>query len=266
MTISSHSFKSLLSIFVLGLLLFSCKTREKLVYLQGPDAGPALQTNYQPVLRTDDQLLIQVGGSEMEALAPFQFYYMSNQQGGAGQQGIQMLQNITYIIDINGNINFPVLGFIHVAGLTRLQAVEFLQKQLEAYVEDVVVNVQLMNFKYTVLGQVRNPGVQGVPVGTERLTILEAIAKAGDLQITGLRNNVLLIRETNGQRVEYRLDLTSKDLYQSPAYYIRQNDVIYVEPNFTANFQGTNFQTFTQLGTTAISIFLSLYTIISLTK
>jgi polysaccharide export outer membrane protein len=173
---------------------------------------------------------------------------------------------ISYIIDINGNINFPGLGFVKVAGLTRLQAVEFLQKQLEVYVEDVVVNIQLMNFKYTVLGQVKAPGVQSVPVGTERLTILEAIAKAGDLQITGLRNNVLLIREVNGQRVEYRLDLTSKDLYQSPAYYIRQNDVIYVEPNFTANFQGTNFQTFTQLGTTAISIFLSLYTIISLTK
>jgi polysaccharide export outer membrane protein len=144
--------------------------------------------------------------------------------------------------------------------------VEFLQKQLQVYVQDVVVNIQLMNFKFTVLGQVKAPGVQMVPVGTERLTILEAIAKAGDLQITGLRNNVLLVRELNGQRTEYRLDLTSKDLYSSPAYYIRQNDIIYVEPNFTANFQGTNFQTFTQLGTTAISIFLSLYTIISLTK
>ena len=271
MTISSHSFKSLLSIFVLGLLLFSCKTREKLVYLQKGEDQTKVQPDYQVILRPDDQLNIMVGGSDMESLAPFQFFYSANAQGGGGggmMQNPQMMggAGLSYAIDINGNINFPVLGFIHVAGLTRLQAVEFLQKQLEAYVEDVVVNVQLMNFKYTVLGQVKAPGVQSVPVGTERLTILEAIAKAGDLQITGLRNNVLLIRETNGQRVEYRLDLTSKDLYQSPAYYIRQNDVIYVEPNFTANFQGTNFQTFTQLGTTAISIFLSLYTIISLTK
>jgi polysaccharide export outer membrane protein len=184
---------------------------------------------------------------------------MQNPQmmGGAG---------LSYVIDINGNINFPVLGFVKLAGLTRLEAVEFLQKQLQVYVQDVVVNIQLMNFKFTILGQVRSPGVQSVPVGTERLTILEAIGKAGDLQVTGLRNNVLVVRELNGQRSEYRLDLTSKDLYSSPAYYIRQNDVIYVEPNFTANFQGTNFQTFTQLGTTAISIFLSLYTIISLTK
>jgi polysaccharide export outer membrane protein len=262
--------RSILTIFVLGLILFSCKTREKLVYLQKGDDQTKVQPDYQVILRPDDQLNIMVGGSDMESLAPFQFFYSANTQGGGGgmMQNPQMMggAGLSYVIDINGNINFPVLGFIKVAGLTRLQAVEFLQKQLEVYVQDVVVNVQLMNFKYTVLGQVKAPGVQSVPVGTERLTILEAIAKAGDLQITGLRNNVLLIREVNGQRVEYRLDLTSKDLYQSAAYYIHQNDVIYVEPNFTANFQGTNFQTFTQLGTTAISIFLSLYTIISLTK
>ena len=254
------------------LLLFitSCKTREKLVYLQQGADQTTVQPDYQVRLRTDDQLNIMVGGSDMESLAPFQFFYSSNTQGGQGgmMQNPQMMggAGLSYVIDINGNINFPVLGFVKLAGLTRLEAVEFLQKQLQVYVQDVVVNIQLMNFKFTVLGQVRTPGVQLVPAGTERLTILEAIAKAGDLQITGLRNNVLLVRELNGQRTEYRLDLTSKDLYSSPAYYIRQNDIIYVEPNFTANFQGTNFQTFTQLGTTAISIFLSLYTIISLTK
>ena len=257
--------------FVLLLLaITSCKTREKLVYLQQGADQTTVQPDYQVRLRTDDQLNIMVGGSDMESLAPFQFFYSSNTQGGGGGmlQNPQMMggAGLSYVIDFNGNINFPVLGFVKLAGLTRLEAVEYLQKQLEVYVQDVVVNIQLMNFKYTVLGQVKAPGVQMVPVGTERLTILEAIAKAGDLQITGLRNNVLLVRKVNGQRTEYRLDLTSKDLYNSPAYYIRQNDIIYVEPNFTANFQGTNFQTFTQLGTTAISIFLSLYTIISLTK
>ncbi|MEY4992441.1 MAG: hypothetical protein RI948_1323 [Bacteroidota bacterium] len=254
---------------LLLVLLGACKTREKLVYFQTGNSAQ-VQPNYQLLLRPDDQLNIMVGGSDMESLAPFQFYYTSNNQnGGSGMmQNPQMLNGtgLSYVIDINGNINFPVLGFVKLAGLTRLQAVEFLQKQLEAYVDDVVVNVQLMNFKFTVLGQVKAPGVQMVPVGTERMTIIEAIGKAGDLQITGLRNNVLLVREENGQRQEYRLDLTKHDFYQSPAYYIRQNDIIYVEPNFTANFQGTNFQTFTSLGTTAISIFLSLYTIISLTK
>ncbi len=259
------------ALFLVGIsaLLFSCKTREKLVYLQHDDAPVLVQADYQVVLRTDDQLNIMVGGSDMESLAPFQFFYSSNTQGGGSMiQNSQMMTNVglSYVIDINGNINFPVLGFVHLAGLTRLQAVEHLQKLLQVYVQDVVVNIQIMNFKYTVLGQVKAPGVHSVPIGTERMTILDAIAKAGDLQITALRKNILLVREEHGKRTEYRLDLTSKKLYESPAYYIRQNDVIYVEPNFTANFQGTNVQTFTSLGTTAISIFLSLYTIISLTK
>ena len=234
------------------------------MYLQGADAGPALQTNYQPVLRTDDQLLIQVGGSEMEALAPFQFYYMGNQQSMGGQQAMQMLQSISYIIDINGNINFPQLGFVKLAGLTRLQAVELLQSRLSEYVSNPTVHIQVMNFKYSILGQVRSPGLYNCP--TERFTILEAIAQAGDLQATGLRKNVLVVREQNGQRIEYRLDLTSKDVYLSPAYYIRQNDVIYVEPNFTANFQGTNVQIFTQLSSTALSLILTVFTLISLSK
>jgi polysaccharide export outer membrane protein len=250
--------------FVLLLLaVASCKTREKLVYLQAGDASQ-VQANYQPLLRTDDQLLIQVGGADMEALAPFQFYYNASQGQGGGAQGMQMLQNITYLIDINGNINFPVLGFVKVAGLTRLQAIELLQNKLQVYVEGAVVNVQIVNYKYTVLGQVRSPGVYTIP--TERFTILEALGQSGDLLPTGVRQNVLVVREENGQRKEFRLDLTQKDVFNSPAYYIRQNDVIYVEPNFTGNFQGTNVQVFTQLGTTALSILLSVFTLISLSK
>ena len=252
---------SLLALLLVALA--SCKTLEKLVYLQQGDASQ-VQANYQPLLRTDDQLLIQVGGADMEALAPFQFYYNANQAQGGGAQGMQMLQNITYLIDINGNINFPVLGFVKVAGLTRLQTIELLQNELQKYVEGAVVNVQLVNYKFTVLGQVRNPGVYNIP--TERYTILEALGQAGDLLPTGVRQNVLVVREENGQRQEFRLDLTQKDLFASPAYYIHQNDVIYVEPNFTGQFSGTNVQVFTQLGTTALSILLSVFTLISLSK
>jgi polysaccharide export outer membrane protein len=243
--------------------LSACKTREKLVYFQAGNSSQ-VQANYQPVLRSDDQLLIQVGGADMEALAPFQFYYSSQQNQMNGIQGMQALQGITYLVDINGNINFPVLGFVKVAGLTRLQVVEFLQKQLQAYVEGAVVNVQILNYKFTVLGQVRTPGVYTIP--TERYTILEALGQSGDLLPTGVRHNVLLVREENGERKEYRIDLTQKDIFTSPAYYIRQNDVIYVEPNFTGQFSSTNVQIFTQLGTTALSILLSVFTLISLSK
>lgn len=254
-----------LSITLLSISLTSCKIRERLVYLHKPvsDTTQVVKNTYSPILRVDDQLSIMVGGTDQEALAPFQFYSSSN-GSGAGQQNMQMMGGINYLIDINGNINFPVLGFVHLAGKTRLEAVMFLQEQLAQYVDNPVVNIEIKNFKFTVLGQVKAPGIH--TVSTERLTILEAIGKAGDLQITGLRNNVLVVREMNGQRIEYRLDLTNKNIYNSPAFYICQNDVIYVEPNFSANFQGTNFQTYTQLGTTFISIFLSVFTLITLTK
>jgi polysaccharide export outer membrane protein len=256
-------FQRLLFFVLLLLSLPACKTREKLVYFQAGN-NSQVQANYQPILRPDDQLLIQVGGADMEALAPFQFYYSTQDNQMNGIQGMQVLQGITYLVDINGNINFPVLGFVKVAGFTRLQVVEFLQKQLQAYVEGAVVNVQILNYKFTVLGQVRTPGVYTIP--TERYTILEALGQSGDLLPTGVRHNVLLVREENGERKEYRLDLTQKDIFTSPAYYIRQNDVIYVEPNFTGQFSSTNVQIFTQLGTTALSVLLSVFTLISLSK
>lgn len=257
--------KLALSIIILTITLTSCKIRERLVYLHKPmnDSTQVVKNTYSPILRVDDQLTIMVGGTDQEALAPFQFFSGGGGSSGGGQN-MQMITGVNYLIDINGNINFPVLGFVHLAGKTRLEAVIYLQEQLKQYVENPVVNIEIKNFKFTVLGQVKAPGIH--TVSTERLTILEAIGKAGDLQITGLRNNVLVIREMNGQRIEYRLDLTNKNIYNSPAFYICQNDVIYVEPNFSANFQGTNFQTYTQLGTTFISIFLSVFTLITLTK
>jgi polysaccharide biosynthesis/export protein len=244
--------------------LTSCEVRERLVYLQESnlDTIQKVKNTYSPVLRVDDQLSILVGGADQEALAAFQFYSTSSSTNNG--QNLQLLTGINYLIDINGNINFPVLGFVQLAGKTRLEAVKYLQEQLAQYVENPVVNIEIKNFKFTVLGQVKSPGIH--MVSTDRMTILEAIGKAGDLQITGLRNNVLVLREINGERIEYRLDLTNKSIYNSPAFYICQNDVIYVEPNFTANFQGTNFQTYTQLGTTFVSIFLSMFTLITLTK
>ncbi len=251
-------------IFLIIACFTSCKVRERLVYVHNPstDTIQAVKNTYSPILRVDDQLSILVGGADQEALAPFQFY--STSSANSNGQNLQLLNGISYLIDINGNINFPVLGFVHLAGKTRLEAVKYLQEQLAQYVANPVVNIEIKNFKFTVLGQVKSPGIHLVT--TERMTILEAIGKAGDLQITGLRNNVLVLREINGQRIEYRLDLTNKSIYNSPAFYICQNDVIYVEPNFTANFQGTNFQTYTQLGTTLVSIFLSMFTLITLTK
>jgi polysaccharide export outer membrane protein len=174
----------------------------------------------------------------------------------------QVLANMTYLVDPNGNINLPVLGFVQVAGLTRLEATIKLQDLLREYVDDPVVNIQIKNFKVTVLGQVQRPGTYTMP--SDRVTLLEAIGMAGDLQLTGIRNNILVIRENKGQRQEFRIDLTDKALYDSPAYYLRQNDVIYVEPNKGARFQGQNIQVFTQVVTPVLSLMLSIYTLFAI--
>jgi polysaccharide export outer membrane protein len=247
------------------LTLSSCKLREKMVYLQAADSDSlsviGQNMNYVPTLRTDDLLLIQVGGQDQEALAPFQFYSTSGTQV-ANVQNTQVLSTITYLIDQQGNINFPVLGFVHLAGLTRLEATVKLQELLAVYVDAPTVNIQLKNFKISVLGQVKSPGTY--VLNSERTTLLEGIAMAGDLDVSAVRKNVLVVREQEGKRTEFRVDLTSKELYKSPAFYLCQNDVIYVEPNAGARFQGQSLQNYTQVLTPLISIFLSLYTIIAI--
>ncbi len=256
----NRMYKTTLPILLLLLLtLQSCHLREKMVYLQESETALLKQDStqaYAPQLRPDDLLQIQVGGQDMQSLAPFQFYVMDN---SSNPQGMQALNSIYYLIDPNGNINFPVLGFVQVAGLTRLEATIKMQELLSSYVTDPVVNIQIKNFKVSILGDVARPGTYTLP--SDRVTILEALSMAGDLRLSGLRNNILLVREINGRRVEYRIDLTKKDIYTSPAYYLMQNDVIYVEPNKGARFQGQNVGVFTQVVTPVISLMLSIYTL-----
>jgi polysaccharide export outer membrane protein len=134
-----------------------------------------------------------------------------------------------YLVQENGNIEFPIIGSIKVGGLTRTQAIELIKQQLSSYVVNPTVSVRILNFRVTVLGEVRNPGTFTIP--NERITILEALGISGDLLITGERQNVLVIREEDGTRKEYRVDLTQESLFSSPVFYLQQNDVVYVEPN-----------------------------------
>jgi polysaccharide export outer membrane protein len=237
-----------------------------MVYLQPNLNDTLVKTspvmNYAPLLRTDDLLQIQIGGQDQEALAAFQFYVNQSENQAGNQMMAQVMANMTFLIDNQGNINFPVLGFVKLAGLTRLDATVRLQDLMGEYVEGAVVNIQVKNFKVTVLGQVARPGTYTMP--SDRVTILEALGMAGDLQATGLRKNVLVVRELDGKRQEFRLDLTSKDIFTSEAYYLRQNDVIYVEPNKGARFEGQNMQVITQVLTPIVSIFLSIYTLFAI--
>lgn len=217
-----------LLILLLSMLLFSCASREKLVYLQN-EFNAQNVTQFQTRIQPDDVLMIIISSENPEVAAPYNLksvVLQSNSGESSQMQGTQ-----TYIVDVEGNIEFPVLGKVKLGGLSKEEAVNYIKNLLKDHVKDAVVNLRILNYKISVLGEVTNPGTFSIP--SERVTVLEALSKAGDLTIYGKRKNVLLIREENGVKSTYRIDLTKSDFINSPYYYLAQNDVVYVEPNKT---------------------------------
>lgn len=204
-------------------LLTACASRESIVYFQGDLEAIEKQAElYSPRIQPDDLLIITISARDFEATKPFNqvnYYYQSTNEA--------RLQ--TYLVDEEGYIEYPVLGRVKLGGLTRSEAIHLLKNLLKEYIIDPGVTVAISNFKVTVLGEVTTPGTFTIP--NERITILEALGMAGDLTINGVRNNVLVIRETNGEKTFHRVDLTSSNVLNSPAYFLMQNDVVYVEPN-----------------------------------
>mgnify|MGYP001163251589 CR=1 FL=1 len=221
-----YGVNTLLPLLSILLLLSSCASREELVYFQGPPPNLDSIHHAPPTLQPDDLLAITVSAADLEATLPFNQVSPYTARAGSGQN---QDRQITYLIDEQGYIDYPVLGRIKLGGLTRAQAMDMMRRLLSEYIIDPGVNIHITNFRVTVIGEVRNPGSFTLP--EERVTVLEALGLAGDLTINGVRNNVLVIRHTEGEKSFYRLDLTSNDIIQSPAYFLRQNDVIYVEPN-----------------------------------
>ncbi|MDG1572745.1 polysaccharide biosynthesis/export family protein [Robiginitalea sp. M366] len=215
---------------ILAGLCLSCASRRDVVYLQDVSHLETIvsKESFVPRFKVDDVIGIYVSTLNPEASAPFNLTI-----GVAGGEGTQS-QSVDYLVDRNGEIDFPVLGKIKVAGLSPDELRSFLRSQLTetGYLKDPIINIRLRNFSIAVLGEVRNPG--SYPVNGEQINILEAISLAGDLTIKGMRDNVLVIRDFQGTRAYYRLDLTSKRVVDSPAFYLTQNDVVYVEPNSSA--------------------------------
>lgn len=224
------------------LQLSSCKTREKLVYFQHESSDSAIvHKNYTPIFKTDDLLSILVSGDDPEAVIPFNLPTAMTQQtiNSGYTMGNPALNG--YLIDANGEIAMPIIGRLKVAGLNRMEAIKAIETKLAEYIKNPVVQISIQNYKITVLGDVKTPGTFKIP--NERITLLEAIGLAGDLKMTGTRKNVVVIRDENGKKTEYRVDLTSKDLFSSPVYYLSQNDVVYVEPNSAARTESTIWRT-----------------------
>ena len=214
-------------------LMVSCQSTKKVLYLQDvTDGRSTIESTVQGiVVQPRDILSIVVSSKDPVLAATFNLPLITNYAGSETMIGGSSSRLFGYVVDPNGNIDFPVLGKLKVDGLTRAQLSEKIKEEIiqKGMIFDPVVTTEFMNFKITVLGEVYRPG--SYPVMDDKITILEAIGKAGDLTIFGKRESVLVIRETEYERVTYRVDLRSSDLFNSPCYFLKQNDVVYVEPN-----------------------------------
>lgn len=226
------------------LLLASCNSAKDIVYFQEFEKinGSPLTEDFDLKIKKDDQLSINVFAKEFELVAHFNKQYSGGLSNN--QQNMQMNQNnqnLSYLVDKYGEIDFPVFGKLRVEGMSRTQLSDTLAQLLitNGYVQQPLVDVRMANFKVTVLGEVGTPGVQ--TFDTERATILDAIAKAGDITIYGRRKLVKLMRETNGQRNVYTIDMQDPNIVNSPLFYLQQNDFVYVEPNNLKATQGNYF-------------------------
>ncbi|MEG0012332.1 MAG: polysaccharide biosynthesis/export family protein [Muribaculaceae bacterium] len=227
----------LLAIICASLLLASCTTsKQNLSYFENistSEAGTLPSGSYDITILPDDELTITVTSVVPEATAAYNLP-MTNPaliatSAKTATKNATQAQLQTYIVDKDGYITFPILGKLKVSGLTITQISDMLINKISQDVQDPFVSVMLVNFRINVLGEVKNPGQ--IDVTRQRFSILDALAKAGDLTEYGVRSNVLLIREENGVKTYHRLNLNDSAMLSSPYFYLQQNDVVYVEPN-----------------------------------
>lgn len=246
---------------VLLFLITGCAAPERVIYFQDLQAGlqEDIAQSYEIKIRKDDLLGITVSARNPELAIPFNL--------PATAYSLEARSSITaaqlgYQVDVDGYISFPQLGKIHVEGMTRKEVASWITQKLQEkkLLVDPVVTVSFQNFKVSVLGEVKNPRV--INVKSDRITVLEALAEAGDLNIQAKRDRVAVIREAEGKRTVHYLDLRSSDLLQSPYYYLQQNDVVYVEPNNARTIQARSTQV-TSVGTW-VSVFSSIMSVATL--
>ena len=227
----------------------SCTTYKKIPYMQDAAsfAKQKIPQTYQIKIEKDDVLSIAVSSRDTILSQPF-----NRAPGGQG-----------YLVNTRGSIDFPVFGEIQVAGQTPVALADALRSRIirEGYIMDPAVSVKLVNFKISVMGEVNKPGI--FPVPTERITVLEALSLAGDMSVYGRRDKVLILHEEAGQREMHYLDIDSTSLFNSPYYYLRQNDLVYVEPN-KARAEQSEYSQRLPLIVSAASVLVSVATLIIL--
>lgn len=234
----NYFFKAIFLLVAGTLLLSSCSAYKKVVYFQDISAGLyeiPLSTPNEILLRPGDKISIMVNSRDPQLMDLFNLPVVSRQIGMASRTGVTTANNqglMGYTIDEEGNIDFPVLGKIYVAGMKRDEVASYIKNELvdNNLVKDPVVTVEYMNLCISVMGEVNKPG--RFNIDRDCITVIDALSMAGDLTIYGNRSNVLVQRVEDGVMKAYRIDLTSgEQVYTSPAYYLMQDDVVYVEPN-----------------------------------
>ena len=242
------------------MLLSACGTQKDVPYFQNAESVDLSKSQYlfDAKIMPKDQLTITVSTTNDEAATPFNLTvptpYTVNSRSTYSQAMLQ-----TYLVDNEGNINFPIIGTIHVGGLTKSQAEKMIQDQIKPFMaeaENPIVTVRMPGYQISVIGEVARPGT--FTVSREKISMLEALAQAGDLTIYGQRKNVQLIREdSTGQKSIHIFDLTDANIINSPYFYLQQNDVIYVTPN-KVKAQNSSVGSMTTLWFSATSILISL--------
>ena len=242
-------------VWVCGMCIFGCASSKKVVYLQDIKVDKRVKAacEYRTVIHVDDLLSIIVSCDDIEAALPF-----NTPMIGLGKEVTSGNQQaaLGYLVDKEGYVDFPVLGKLQVDGISRN---DMLKEKLSGYLKNPIVTIQFLNFKVTVLGEVRNPG--SYKVNSERISILDALGMAGDLQINAKRKNVLVMREDGNEKVFSRVDLTSSELLHSPFFYLQQNDVVYVEPS-RGRIVGGNAGTFLPYILSSVSTFVAVLALI----
>lgn len=242
------------------LFLSSCSGTKNVAYFKNSDTVnlEASKMLYDARIMPKDVLTITVSTTDGDAAVPFNMTVPTPlSQGQRSSYAQALLQS--YLVDNEGNIDFPKVGSIHLGGLTKSQAEKIILEKIKPYMnegETPIVTVRMTNYKISVLGEVTRPGMY--TVGNEKISILEALAQAGDLTIYGVRNNVKLIREdSTGEKSIHVLNLNDAALINSPYYYLQQNDIVYVEPN-KVKAQNSSVGSMTTLWFSATSILISL--------
>lgn len=241
---------------LLTIILSSCVSSKKFVYLQDMEQGEiyTILNKYEAVVHSNDRLAITVSSKSPELAIPFNanggIYYV--QSNGTIETSSTTTSQPGYRVDVDGNIEFPILGKLHVEGMKVSEVTDMIRDKIieGKYIKDPLVSLEFLNFHYSVLGA---SGAGVYAVEGDRVTLLEAIAKSGDIASRGKVNKVAVIREKDGGRVMYMHDLRTKDIFESPCYYLQQNDIVYIEPSYRKRDSEDTFWKYFTMATSMIS-------------